>query len=122
MNEILSDVREAFVRLESALSLADPVRCRRFDSDRLYADIVATVADLAARGRRRVHGSFEILDSTLRDSEPRDPARVGIRAISSIMEVDRVANVMLGGPDLMSWSAVKGLRSRESAASPGRGH
>ena len=119
MNEILADVRQAFVRLESALSLADPVRCRPFVGDRLYAEIVATIADLAARGRRRVHGSFEILDATLLDSEPVDPARVGIRAISSIQEIDRVGNVMLGGPDLISWrQEVTATRRDAGSADP----
>ena len=77
---------------------------------------MATVADLAARGRRRVHGSFEILDATLLDSAPSEFALVEIRAISSIMEVDRRGNVMLGAPDLMSWRQEVTATRRDSAS------
>lgn len=101
--EILADVREAFEQFEDAISTADPARCRPYVSDQLYQDVAAMITDLSARGRRRVHGSFEIVDATLVDHDADDPIHVRIHATSSIMELDRQNRIASGTPDLMSW-------------------
>jgi hypothetical protein len=101
--EILADVREAFEQFEDAISTADPARCRPYVSDQLYQDVVAMISDLSARGRRRVHGSFEIVDATLVDHDAGEPVQVRIHATSSIMELDQKNAIVSGSPDLMSW-------------------
>jgi len=101
--EILADTREAFEQLESAISMADPSRCRPYVSDQLYAEVTAMMADLAARGHRRIHGSFEIVDAALAGDQTADAIQVHIHAISSIMEFDRKNAIVSGTPDLMSW-------------------
>ncbi len=101
--ELLADVREGFAQLESAISTADPQRCRPFVSDQLYQEIAAMVHDLSARGHRRIHGSFEILDAARLGGELPN-IRVRIHAVSSIMEVDSAGDVVVGSGQLMSWS------------------
>lgn len=102
--EILVDVREGFEQLEDAISMGDPRRCRPYVSDQLYQDVAAMVNDLLARGRRRVQGSFEIVDASIVDSEPGAPMQVRIHASSSLMELDRQNKIVSGTPDLTSWT------------------
>ena len=101
--EIVADVRDGFEQFEDAISMADPQRCRPYVSDQLYQGVVAMINDLAANGRRRVHGSFEIVDAAIVDGEPGTPTQVRIHASSSIMELDRQNRIVSGTTDLMSW-------------------
>lgn len=102
--EIVVDVREGFEQLEDAISMGDPRRCRPYVSDQLYQDVAAMVNDLLVHGRRRVQGSFEIIDASIIDGEPGAPVQVRIHASSSIMELDRKNKIVSGTPDLMSWT------------------
>lgn len=102
--EIVVDVREGFEQLEDAISMGDPRRCRPYVSDQLYQDVAAMANDLQARGRRRVHGSFEVIDASIIDAEPGAPIQVRIYASSSIMELDRQNKIVSGTPALMSWT------------------
>src|SRR5207237_9232646 len=57
--EMLADVREAFVQLEAAVSTARPSGCRPFVGAALYEQVEGLVDELAAHGLGRVDGSFE---------------------------------------------------------------
>src|SRR5438105_5093221 len=86
--DMLADVREAFVELEAAIATGRVSRCRSFLSDSLYEQVTACVDDLWAQGRRRAHGSFEIHHVDILDAPSATGVQVRIHATSSIALLD----------------------------------
>ena len=102
--EMLADVREAFVELEAAIATGRVSRCRSFVSDSLYGQVTACVDDLWAQGRRRAHGSFEIHHLEVLDSRPATGVRVRLQATSSIALLDRQGRIVDGSFALKMWA------------------
>lgn len=100
--DALAGVREAFLRLEAAISTADPARCHGWVGPQVESELLAGLERLAAQNRRRVHGSFEILDASLRDDAPGAGIVVRIHAHSSIYEIAEDGTIT-GVPELMLW-------------------
>ena len=103
--ELLSDVREAFEQLEAAISSATPQRCQGFVAPRLYEQLLEMLGALAAAGRRRVHGAFEVTAAQLIAIDSDAPrARVRIEATSSLMQLDQGDRIAEGSDQPMSWT------------------
>ena len=104
----MADVRDDFIQLEAAISTARPELGRRYMSPELYEELVGLIRDLNAHGRRRVHGSFEILDTKLLSMDtnafgvPR--ATLRLDATSSLAEVDRQGRLVDGSDQLQAWT------------------
>ena len=102
--EMLADVREAFVQLEAAVSTARPSGCRPFVGAALYEQVEGLVDELATRGHRRVHGSFEIHDVDLIDTDTPGRVLARVHASSSIARLDRQHRIVDGSVDLKLWA------------------
>lgn len=86
--DVFADVREAFSRLEAAISLLDPARCRGYVSESFYESLDSEVRLLADHGRRRIHADFEVLDVMLEQSGRTGSLTVRVRAVSTLDEFD----------------------------------
>ncbi len=86
--DVFADVREAFSRLEAAISLPDPARCRGYVTDSFYASLDSEVRLLADHGRRRIHADFEVLDVMLEEAGGTGWLTVRVRAVSTLDEFD----------------------------------
>jgi hypothetical protein len=86
--DVFADVREAFSRLEAAISLPDPTRCRSYVTDSFYELLDSEVRLLADQGRRRIHAGFEVLDVMLEDVAGAGSLTVRVRALSTLDEFD----------------------------------
>ena len=100
--DVFADVREAFSRLEAAISLSDPARCRGYVSDSFYESLDSEVRSLADRGRRRIHADFEILDVMLEQVGEAGSLTVRVRAVSTLDEFD-AGSPPTGEPRLFMW-------------------
>src|SRR5580693_3975283 len=89
--DVFADVREAFSRLEAAISLPDPARCRGYVSDSFYELLDSEVRLLADHGRRRIHADFEVLDVMLEEVGGAGALTVRVRAVSTLDEFDAVS-------------------------------
>jgi hypothetical protein len=89
--DVFADVREAFSRLEAAISLPDPARCRGYVSDSFYELLDSEVRLLADHGRRRIHADFEVLDVMLEEVGGAGSLTVRVRAVSTLDEFDAVS-------------------------------
>jgi hypothetical protein len=100
--DLYADVREAFGRLEAAISLADPARCGGYVTASFYEELDSEVRQLADRGRRRVHADFEVLDVTLAQPHDDGSLTLRVRAVSTLEEFD-AASPPIGEPRLFVW-------------------
>ena len=113
--EMLADVREAFVQLEAAVSTAQPGRTRPFLGDALYEQVAGCVNELAAKGHRRVHGSFEIHRIDILEAVPPAQVQARVHATSSIARLDRLDRIVDGSSELKAWSQDVTVNLRENA-------
>ncbi len=102
LEDVFADVREAFGRLEAAISLSDATRCRGYVSDSFYESLDSVVLLLADSGRRRIHADFEVLDVTLEQVRDDGSLTVRVRAVSTLEEFD-VGSPPTGEPRLFIW-------------------
>lgn len=102
LEDVFADVREAFGRLEAAISLSDPTRCRGYVSDSFYESLDSAVRLLADSGRRRIHADFEVLDVTLEQVRNDGSLTVRVRAVSTLEEFD-TGSRPTGEPRLFIW-------------------
>jgi hypothetical protein len=86
--DVFADVREAFSRLEAAISLPDPARCRGYVTDSFYESLDSEVRWLADHSRRRIHADFEVLDVMLEQAGEAGSLTVRVRAVSTLDEFD----------------------------------
>ena len=100
--DVFADVREAFSRLEAAISLPDPARCRGYVSDSFYELLDSEVRLLADHGRRRIHADFEVLDVMLEEVGSTGSLTVRVRAVSTLDEFD-AGNPPTGERRLFIW-------------------
>jgi hypothetical protein len=100
--ELFADVREAFGRLEAAISLSDPARCLGYVTDSFYESLDSAVRLLADTGRRRIHADFEVLDVTLQQARDGGSRTVRLRAVSTLEEFD-AGSPPQGEPRLFVW-------------------
>jgi hypothetical protein len=107
-SELMADVRNDFIQLEAAISTARPELGRPYVAPELYEELVGLVRELNAHGRRRVHGSFEIVDTQLlsMDTTPFGVPRATLRleATSSLAEIDRHGRLVQGSDQLQAWT------------------
>ena len=101
--DVFADVRDAFSRLEAAISLHDPARCRGYVSDSFYELLDSEVRLLADHGRRRIHADFEVLDVMLEEAGVAGSLTVRVRATSTLDEFD-AASPPTGDRQLFIWS------------------
>lgn len=106
--ELLADVRDAFDHLEEAISQADAGRCRDFVTTKFYEQVLRSINELDRAGRRRVHGSFDIVAADVMPPQAGSTGmpemRVLVRACSTLMEVDRAGKLQAGSDELTAWS------------------
>ena len=106
--ELIADVRDDFIQLEAAISTARPEVARPYLAPELYEELSGLVRDLTARGRRRVHGSFEILGATLLSMDTTafgvPSATLRLEATSSLAEVDPQGRIVQGSDQLQAWT------------------
>lgn len=102
LQDVFADVREAFGRLEAAISLSDPDRCRGHVSDSFYQSLESAVQLLVDSGRRRIHADFEVLDVTLEQARDDGSLTVRVRAVSTLEEFD-AASPPTDEPRLFIW-------------------
>jgi hypothetical protein len=100
--ELFADVREAFGRLEAAISLSEPARCLGYVTDSFYESLDSAVRLLADTGRRRIHADFEVLDVTLQQARDDGSVTVRLRAVSTLEEFD-AGSQPRGEPRLFVW-------------------
>ena len=103
-HEMLADVREAFVQLEAAVSTAQVQRCRPYVGDALYEQVAGCVDELAKRGQRRVHGSFEIYRIEIPAAVSPHLVSARVHATSSIALLDRDQRILEGSFELKLWA------------------
>src|SRR5258708_7775455 len=101
LNDVLSEVREAFGCIESAFAHLDPARCRESVTDALYREVEREIRLLAGRGRRRVHAGFEMLDMELDKLGPIGDLWVRVRAVSTLEEFDAASIRALDAPQFI---------------------
>ena len=101
--DVFADVREAFSRLEAAISLADPARCRGYVSDSFYEALDSEVRRLAEHGRRRIHADFEVLEVMLEQAGDAGSLTARVRATSTLDEFD-AGSPPTGDRQLFIWS------------------
>jgi hypothetical protein len=117
--ELFADVREAFGRLEAAISLSDPARCLGYVTDSFYQSLDSAVRLLAETGRRRIHADFEVLDVTLEQARDDGSPTVRVRAVSTLQEFD-AASPPTGEPRLFVWLQDVDMVRQDAAAAHGR--
>jgi hypothetical protein len=101
--DVFADVREALSRLEAAISLPDPARCRGYVSDSFYELLDSEVRWLADHGRRRIHADFEVLDVMLEQAGEAGSVTVRVRATSTLDEFD-AGSPPTGDRQLFIWA------------------
>ena len=117
--DVFADVREAFGRLEAAISLADPARCRGYVSDSFYESLDSEVQRLAGRGRRRIHADFEVLEVMLEEAGGAGSLTARVRATSTLDEFD-AGSPPTGERQLFIWSQDVVVVRAESGKAAGR--
>jgi hypothetical protein len=117
--DVFADVREAFSRLEAAISLPDPVRCRGYVSDSFYESLDSEVRRLADNGRRRIHADFEVLDVMLEQAGDAGSLTVRVRATSTLDEFD-AGSPPVGDRALFRWSQDVVVVRDQLGKAPGR--
>jgi hypothetical protein len=117
--DVFADVREAFSRLEAAISLADPARCRGYVTDSFYESLDSEVRRLADHGRRRIHADFEVLDVMLEKAGGPGSVTVRVRATSTLDEFD-AASPPTGDRHLFIWSQDVVVVREQSVKAAGR--
>jgi hypothetical protein len=117
--DVFADVREAFSRLEAAISLADPARCRGYVSDSFYESLDSEVRRLADQGRRRIHADFDVLDVMLEQAGDAGSLTARVRATSTLDEFD-AGNPPTGDRQLFIWSQDVIVVRDESGKAAGR--
>jgi hypothetical protein len=117
--DVFADVREAFSRLEAAISLPDPARCRGYVSDSFYESLDSEVQRLASEGRRRIHADFEVLDVMLEEAGDAGSLTVRVRATSTLDEFD-AGSPPTGERQLFVWSQDVVVVREESRTAAGR--
>ena len=88
LKDVLSEVREAFGRIESAFSHLDAERCRPAVTEPVFREVEREIRRLADRGRRRIHAGFEVLDAELEKVGTLGDISVRVRAVSTLEEFD----------------------------------
>src|ERR1700674_2123723 len=116
---VFGDVPEAFSRLEAAISLADPARCRGYVSDSFYESLDSEVQRLAGQGRRRIHADFEVLDVMLEQAGGAGSLTVRVRATSTLDEFD-AGSPPTGERQLFIWSQDVVVVRQDSGKAAGR--
>lgn len=119
LEDVFADVREAFGRLEAAISLSEPARCRGYVSDSFYQSLESAVRVLADTGRRRVHADFEVLDVTLEQVHDDGSLTVRVRAVSTLEEFD-TGSLPTDEPRLFIWRQDVDVIRQETPAAEGR--
>lgn len=119
LQDVFADVREAFGRLEVAMSLSEPARCRGYVSDSFYQSLESAVQLLVDSGRRRIHADFEVLDVTLEQARDDGSLTVQVRAVSTLEEFD-AGSPPTGEPRQFIWRQDVDLVMEETEAVPGR--
>lgn len=117
--DLFADVREAFGRLEAAISLSDPARCRGYVTDAFYESLDSAVRLLVDAGRRRMHADFEVLDVTLDQTRDDGSLRVRVRAVSTLEEFD-AGSPPTREPRLFVWLQDVDVVRQEAGAVPSR--
>jgi len=117
--ELFADVREAFGRLEAAISLSDPARCLGYVTDSFYESLESAVRLLADTGRRRIHADFEVLDVTVEQARDDGSLTVRVRAVSTLEEFD-AGSPPQGEPRLFVWLQDVDMVRQDAAALHGR--
>src|ERR1700680_4816713 len=117
--DVFADVREAFSRLEAAISLPDPARCRGYVTDSFYESLDSEVRWLADHGRRRIHADFEVLDVMLEQAGEAGSLTVRVRAVSSLDEFD-AGSPPTGDRQLFIWLQDVVVVREESGKAAGR--
>jgi hypothetical protein len=117
--DVFADVREAFSRLEAAISLPDPARCRGYVSDSFYASLESEVRRLADNGRRRIHADFEVLEVMLEQAGDAGSLTARVRATSTLDEFD-AGSPPTGDRQLFVWSQDVLVVREESGKAAGR--
>jgi hypothetical protein len=117
--DVFADVREAFSRLEAAISLPDPARCRGYVSDSFYESLDSEVQRLAGQGRRRIHADFEVLDVMLEEAGDPGSLIARVRATSTLDEFD-AGSPPTGERQLFVWSQDVVVVREESGRAAGR--
>jgi len=119
LQDVFADVREAFGRLEAAMSLSEPSRCRGYVSDSFYQSLESAVQLLVDSGRRRIHADFEVLDVTLDRARDDGSLTVQVRAVSTLEEFD-AGSPPTGEPRQFIWTQDVDVVREETEAVPGR--
>jgi len=119
LQDVFADVREAFGRLEAAMSLSEPARCRGYVSDSFYQSLESAVQLLVDSGRRRIHADFEVLDVTLEQARDDGSLTVQVRAVSTLEEFD-AGSPPTGEPRQFIWRQDVDVVREETEAVPGR--
>jgi hypothetical protein len=101
--DVFADVREAFSRLEAAISLPDPTRCRGYVTDPFYEALDSEVRRLADNRRRRIHADFEVLEVMLEEAGEAGSLTARVRATSTLDEFD-AGSPPSGERQLFVWS------------------
>jgi hypothetical protein len=117
--DVFADVREAFSRLEAAISLADPARCRGYVSDSFYESLDSEVQRLADQGRRRIHADFEVLEVMLEQAGDAGSLTARVRATSTLDEFD-AGSPPTGDRPLFVWSQDVVVVRSETGKTAGR--
>jgi hypothetical protein len=117
--DLFADVREAFGRLEAAISLSEPARCRGYVTDAFYESLDSAVRLLVDTGRRRIHADFEVLDVTLEQARDDGSLTVRVRAVSTLEEFD-AGSPPSGEPRLFVWLQDVDVVRQETGAVPNR--
>jgi hypothetical protein len=117
--DVFADVREAFSRLEAAISLAGPARCRGYVTDSFYESLDSEVQRLAGQGRRRIHADFEVLDVMLEAAGGPGSLTARVRATSTLDEFD-AGSPPTGDRQLFIWSQDVVVVRDESGKGAGR--
>ena len=117
--DVFADVREAFSRLEAAISLPDPARCRGYVSDSFYESLDSEVQRLAGQRQRRIHADFEVLDVMLEQAGVAGSLTVRVRATSTLDEFD-AGSPPTGERQLFVWSQDVVVVREESGKAAGR--
>jgi hypothetical protein len=117
--DVFADVREAFSRLEAAISLPDPARCRGYVTDSFYESLDSEVRRLADQGRRRIHADFEVLEVMLEQAGGPGSLTARVRATSTLDEFD-AGSPPSGDRQLFIWSQDVVVVRDESGKAAGR--
>jgi hypothetical protein len=117
--DVFADVREAFSRLEAAISLPDPTRCSGYVTDSFYESLDSEVRRLAEQGRRRIHADFEVLEVMLEQAGDAGSLTARVRATSTLDEFD-AGSPPTGERQLFVWSQDVVVLREESGKTAGR--